>query len=145
MGNVGGQVVPRFDLRQRTERFTIAVLRLASALPRDRAGDVVGRQLLKAGTSVAANYRSACRARSRRDCIATMAIVEEEADESQCWLEVISAGGLLGSPQVLIPQREAGELVAIASSIRTARKTPHSIPHSACRTPNLSDSEPDVH
>src|SRR6266511_176273 len=95
---------------------------LVEELPRSRSANVIGYQLLRAGTSVAANYRSACRARSRRDFVAKMGIVEEEADEAQFWLELIVASRLLSAERVAPLQDEAGQLVAITvSSIRTAR------------------------
>jgi len=98
---------------------------------------VIGRQLLRSGTSVAANYRSACRARSRKDFIAKMAIVEEEADESQFWLETLAEAGVFDGIQVESLRAEAGELVAITvASIRTARQTPRSIPHSTFHIPH---------
>jgi len=115
----------------------LAIIRLVDELPRNRYGDVIGRQLLRAATSVAANYRSACRARSRKDFIAKMGIVEEEADESQFWLEVVADCALIDSSRVSPLGKEAGELVAITvSSIRTARRAPHSTPHSAVRIPH---------
>ena len=69
------------EMKSRTKAFALGVIDLTEAFPRTRVGDVVGRQLLRAATSVAANYRSACRARSRRDFISQMGIVEGEADE----------------------------------------------------------------
>jgi four helix bundle protein len=96
---------------------------------------VIGTQLLRAGTSVGANYRAACRARSRKEFIAKMGIVEEEADESQFWLELLLERGLLDAQRVSSLHQEAGQIVAMTvSSIRTARRTPYSTPHSAFRT-----------
>jgi four helix bundle protein len=83
-------VVPQTDLTGRTKAFALAIIRLVEGLPRSRAVDIIGRQLLRAETSVAANYRAACRARSRREFVAKMGIVEEEADESEFWLEILS-------------------------------------------------------
>jgi four helix bundle protein len=109
-------------LKARTKQFALRVIRLSEALPRSIAGDVLGRQLVRSGTSVAANYRSACRAKSRADFVAKMAIVEEEADESGLWLELISEAGLLGATKTSALLKEADELTAIAvASIRTAR------------------------
>jgi four helix bundle protein len=68
------------DLKDRTKSFALRIVRLAEALPRGRSSDVIGRQLLRSGTSVAANYRAACRARSNADFISKMGVVEEEAD-----------------------------------------------------------------
>lgn len=126
----------RRDLLDRTRAFALAVIRLVQDLPRSPAGDVLGKQLLRAGTSVAANYRAARRARSRREFVARMGVVEEEADESQLWLELLGEADL-ATPQSVGPLRaEAGELVAITvASIRTARLASASVPRSAFRVP----------
>src|SRR5205809_3113707 len=85
-----GESLPPRDLRERTKVFALAIVRLVDALPRGRAADVIGRELIRAGTSVAANYRSARRARSRTEILAKMmGIVEEERDESSFWLELL--------------------------------------------------------
>jgi len=131
--------VTRAQLMARTKAFALAVLRLVEDLPRSRTADVLGRQLLRAGTSVGANYRAACRARSRKEFIAKMGIVEEEADESEFWLELLLDRGLLDASRISPIRREAGQLVAITvSSIRTARRTPRSNPQSAIRNPQCS-------
>jgi four helix bundle protein len=78
------------EFKQRTKAAALRVIRLVAVLPKTPAADVIGRQLLKAGTSVGANYRAACRARSRRDMISRIGIVEEEADESVYWLELLA-------------------------------------------------------
>ncbi|MBI4841838.1 MAG: four helix bundle protein [candidate division NC10 bacterium] len=77
------------DLTRRTRLFALAVIRLVESLPKGRIADVLGRQLLRSGTSVGANYRAACRARSTADFIAKMGLVEEELDESAYWKEGI--------------------------------------------------------
>src|SRR3989449_2619107 len=84
-----GEVMSPVDLKDRTRAFALAIVCLVEELPRSRTADVIGTQLLRAGTSVGANYRAACRARSRKEFIAKMGIVEEEADESQFWLELL--------------------------------------------------------
>jgi four helix bundle protein len=113
------------------------VIRLTTDLPRTRTADVIGRQLLRAGTSVAANYRAACRARSRREFIAKMGIVEEEADESGFWLELLADSRVIEPARVTVLRDEANQLVAITvSSIRTAREGRQPIPHSAFRIPH---------
>ncbi len=123
------------ELKDRTKRFALRTIRMTDSLPRKMAADVLGRQVLRSATSVAANYRSACRARSRADFISKMGIVEEEADETGLWLELIAEAGLLPGGKLAELQREAGELTAIAvSSIRTARAR-SAIPHSVFRTP----------
>ena len=82
------------ELKKRTKLFALAVIRFVESLPRGKTADVMGGQLLRAGTSVAANYRSACRARSRRDFVSKITIVEEEADESSfcSWKQELLTG-----------------------------------------------------
>src|SRR5438045_7414699 len=129
----------RADFVERTKKFPLAVVSLVEDLPAGRTADVIGKQLLRSGTSVGANYRAACRARSRREFIAKMGIVEEEADESQFWLELIVERGMLDASCVAPLQSEAAQIVAIAvSSIRTARRTPRANPQSAIRNPQCS-------
>ena len=131
-----GETLPPRDLRQRTKAFALAIVRLVDALPRGRAADVIGRQLLRAGTSVAANYRSARRARSRKEFLAKMGIVEEESDESSFWLELLLEAGLVSSSRTLELRDEAEQLVAITiASIHTAREGSRSVPRSAFRVP----------
>jgi four helix bundle protein len=102
------------------------------------AADVVGRQLIRSATSVAANYRSACRARSRSDFISKMGIVEEESDESCLWLEIIEEAGFLPAKRLAELRKEANSLTAIAvASIRTARAGSRN-PQSATRNPQSS-------
>jgi four helix bundle protein len=111
------------ELKQRTQQFALRVIRLTEALPRSRAGDVIGRQLLRAATSVGANYRSACRGRSRADFVNKIGIVEEESDESLYWLELIVEAGLLSRDKVGALIKEADELTAIfTATSRTAKQ-----------------------
>jgi four helix bundle protein len=111
------------DLKKRTKEFGINTLRLAEKIPETMPGRVLGQQLIRSGTSVGANYRSACRARSKPDFIAKLGIVAEEADESIYWMELLVEAGLLSQEQASQPAREAHEIVAIVvSSINTARK-----------------------
>jgi four helix bundle protein len=134
-----GQVAPPRDLRERTKVFALRVVRLVETLPRNRASEVLGRQLLRSGTSVAANYRAARRARSRREFLAKLGIVEEEADESVFWLELLADAGFAASSEASELRNEASELVAITvSSIRTARGPLRSVPRSAFRVPRSS-------
>ncbi|MCR6654290.1 MAG: four helix bundle protein [Opitutus sp.] len=121
------------QLKQRTKQFALRAIRLADALPRKMSADVLGRQLVRSATSVAANYRAACRGKSRADFVSKMGTVEEEADESALWIELIAESGILPVAKVSELLREANELTAIAvASIRTARRTN---PQSAVRTP----------
>ncbi len=123
------------ELKQRTKQFALRVIRLTDSLPRRMSADVLGRQLLRSATSVAANYRSACRAKSRADFISKMGTVEEEADESALWLELIGESQLMKPAKLSALHQEAEELTAIAvASIRTARRA-SSIPQSAVRNP----------
>ena len=110
------------DLKDRTRRFALRVIRLVETLPKGRTTDVVGRQLLRAATSVGANYRAACRSRSTAEFVSRMAVVEEEADEAAYWMELLADAGIM--PQARIDELldEANQLVAIAvTSIKTAR------------------------
>lgn len=111
------------DMQKRTKAFALWVIKLVEGLPRNRTTEVIGKQLLRCGTSVGANYRAACRAKSTADFIAKMGIVEEEADEVIYWLELLVEAGLIGKNDVADLFDEANQLVAIiVSSIRTARR-----------------------
>ncbi|HTY05176.1 MAG TPA: four helix bundle protein [Gemmatimonadales bacterium] len=124
------------DLIQRTKTFAVDVVRVTQELPRTRSGATLGDQLLRCGTSVGANYRAARRARSRREFIAKLGIVEEEADEAIFWLDLLSESGMLSAERVTPLRREANELLSIViASIRTARLARPSVPHSAFRVP----------
>jgi four helix bundle protein len=76
------------DLKARTQAFALRVIRMVQALPRNRVADVIGKQVLRSATTVGANYRSACRGRSKPDFISKLGIAEEEADETCYWLEL---------------------------------------------------------
>jgi len=131
----------RAEFVERTKQFALAVVALVEALPAGRTADVIGKQLLRAGTSVGANYRAACRARSRREFIAKMGIVEEEADESQFWLDLPIARGVVDTDLAVSLRHEANQIVAITvTSIRTARRTPRSNSQSAIRNPQSTHS-----
>ena len=111
-------------MKKRTKQFALRVIRLVESLPKGRTTEVLGRQLLRSGTSVGANYRSACRARSTADFISKMGIVEEEADESLFWMEMLIGAKIVKGDKLKPLMKEAGELVAIAvASINTARRT----------------------
>ena len=129
--------MPQINLKDRTKAFALAVVALVEDLPRGRSADAIGHQVLRSGTSVGANYRAACRSRSRREFLAKLGIVEEEADETQFWLDLIIARGLADTDRVMQLREEARQLVAIiVTSIKTARRTPRSIPRSTFRIPN---------
>jgi four helix bundle protein len=110
------------DLKNRTKKFALEVIRFVESLPKGKTADILGRQLIRSGTSVGANYRAASRARSTADFISKMGIVEEEADESIYWMELLVDSGRVTSADVVQIMTEADELLAITvSSIRTAR------------------------
>jgi four helix bundle protein len=106
------------DLKNRTKQFALRVLKLVAALPNNLSGKTIGGQLVRSGTSVGANYRAACRARSKAEFIAKIGIVEEEADESAFWMELIIEGKLLGEPLVGPLLNEANEIAKIMASSR---------------------------
>ena len=111
------------ELKERTFDFGVRVVRLVESLPKNTTAQVIGRQLLRAGTSVGANYRAAKRARSRADFIAKLGIVEEECDETIYWIELLIALEVLKPARVSELLTEANELVAmVVASIKTARQ-----------------------
>jgi len=111
------------DLKRRTKQFALRVIRLVEALPRTRTAQVIGNQLLRSATSVAANYRAACRARSQADFVHKLGLVEEEADESLFWLEMVVETELMPAARVQDLVQEADELTAIfVASRKTAKK-----------------------
>lgn len=110
------------DLKERSKQFALRIIKLVNSLPKTLAAQTVGRQLIRSGTSVAANYRAACRARSKADLIAKMGIVEEETDESAFWIELLVDAEIMERTKVADLLNEANELTAIwVSSINTAR------------------------
>jgi len=116
------------DLKRRTFDFGVRCVRLAEALPKSRTADALGLQLLRCGTSVGANYRAACRARTRAEFLAKLGIVEEECDESVFWMDLITELDLIQPKLLSSLRQEADEILSIIiSSIKTARanaKTP---------------------
>jgi four helix bundle protein len=106
------------ELKERTKRFALETIKLVDKLPRTVVAQTIGRQFVRAGTSVGANYRSACRGRSRAEFAAKLGVVEEEADESAFWMEVIIEAGLLERALVQPLLDEAEEIVAIMVSSR---------------------------
>jgi four helix bundle protein len=111
------------ELKDRTKAFALRVMNLVEALPKSIKGRAIANQLIRSGTSVAANYRAACRARSKAEFISKIGIVEEEADESALWMELIIEDKLLPAKKVRGLHSEASELVAImaASYISASR------------------------
>ncbi len=115
------------ELRKRTKHFALRIIKLAAGLPAGRVGDVMGRQILKSGTSVGANYREALRASSRRHFISTLEISLREADETLYWLELLSESQIIKPSFLHALIDESNQLVAIlAATVRTAKQ--HSSP-----------------
>jgi len=112
------------ELRSRTKKFALRVIALFRALPRSPGAQIRGKQLLRSGTSVAANYRAACRARSRAEFVARIGVVEEEADESALWLELLGDSGTMKPARLAALLEEARELTAIFTATRrTTRRS----------------------
>lgn len=110
------------DLRVRTNAFALSVVSLCRNIPRTTEGVVIGKQLLRSGTSVAANYRAVQRARSKADFVSKMGIVVEEADETQFWLELLEQAAILKASHLEQIKKEITELLAIfTASYRTAK------------------------
>ncbi len=111
------------ELKKRTKQFALMIIKLVEDLPNTKAGRTIGNQIIRSGTSVAANYRAACRARSNADFISKITIVEEECDETLFWLELIAEANLLKKEKLQDMLKEADELTAIfTASGKTARQ-----------------------
>ena len=111
------------EFKKRTKAFAIRVIQPVEALPRSRAGNVIGGQLLRCGTSVGANCRAACRARSSADFAAKMGIVEEECDESAYWTELLIEARIVKESRLSALLNETNEILSmVVASIRTSRK-----------------------
>ena len=106
------------DLKKRTKQFALRVMKLVGALPENSVGRPIGNQLIRSGTAIGANYRAACRGRSKAEFVAKLGIVVEEADESGYWLELIVEGDLLAKRLVEPLLKEANELTAIMVASR---------------------------
>ena len=111
-----------FPLRDRTKALALRIIKLVSSMPPNVIGDVIGRQLLRSGTSVGANYRASMRAKSRADMINKLKIVEEEADETIYWLELLVDGNIMPEQRLNPLKTEVEEILSMTvSSIKTLR------------------------
>ena len=111
------------QLKERTKQFALRVIHLVNALPNSKMAEVIGRQLLRSATSVGANYRAACRARSHAEFMAKLGVVEEEIDESAYWLELLMASGVMPATRLADLMEEANAPIAIiVASRKTAKK-----------------------
>jgi four helix bundle protein len=123
MRNFGlGKSMDEHEFKARTKKLALDIIELVQALPNSRTADVLGRQLLRSATSVGANYRAACRGRSTADVISKLSIVEEEADESAYWLELLIEAKIVPGDDVAELLKKANEIVAMTvASIKTLR------------------------
>ena len=111
------------DLKKRTKQFGLRIIKLVEALPKTQSARMIGNQLLRSGTSVGANYRAACRGRSKAEFIAKVGISIEESDESMYWIEMLTEAGIIPDEKVSALYKEADEIVAIlTASAKTARR-----------------------
>ncbi|MDW8325626.1 MAG: four helix bundle protein [Anaerolineales bacterium] len=111
------------ELKQRTKAFGLRCIKVVEALPKPRTGDMLARQLVRSGTSVGANYRSACRGRSGKDFVSKVDVAIEEVDESLYWLELIVDAGLMPQKRLASLMKEGDEIVAILTATsRTAKR-----------------------
>ena len=110
------------EISARTKAYTLRVIRLVDALPKDDVARTLGHQLLRAGCSVSANYLAAARARSRADFISKMGVVEEECDETIHWLELLVGSGRMHPDKIVLLKQEGVEILSmVVASIRTAK------------------------
>ncbi len=113
----------KFELQNRTKRMAINVIRLTKKLPLSQEGKVISNQIIRSATSVASNYRASCRAKSPKDFISKMGIVEEECDETIFWLEIIEELQMITEiGELTIIKKEANEILSITvASIKTVK------------------------
>ncbi|MGE5326869.1 MAG: four helix bundle protein [Deltaproteobacteria bacterium] len=110
------------ELKARTKALSLRTLNLANAIPRNAAGQIITRQIVRSATSVGANYRAACRAQSRSVFAAKLAIVSEEADETLYWLELLAESGLIPASRLRALMKETEEILAIVTASRKTVK-----------------------
>jgi four helix bundle protein len=109
--------------KARTKQLALKIIELVESLPRNRTADVIGRQLLRSGTSIGANYRAACRGKSKADVISKLAIVEEEAHETIYWMELLIESKIVYTSRIDALIRETNEILAmVVASIKTLRR-----------------------
>jgi len=112
--------------KAKTKKLAVAIIKQMDKLPNSRAADVVAGQVIRSGTSIGANYRAACRAKSIPDMINKMKIVEEESDETEYWLEILVETGLAPHEQIVNIHKETDEILAMTvASIKTLRNRKH--------------------
>lgn len=110
------------EFKIRTKKLALKVIRIVGSLPKSEEARIIGRQLLRCGTSVGANYRSACLARSNADFIAKMGIVQEEADEAMYWMELLQEANIFNGKSLNEAYDECHQILSmVIASIKTAR------------------------
>ena len=108
--------------KARTKKLAVAIIEQMDKLPHSRSADVIAKQIIRSGTSIGANYRAACRAKSTADMINKMKIVEEESDETEYWLELLVEAELIPQEQIKTIYKETDEILAMTvASIKTLR------------------------
>ena len=112
------------ELKTRTKTFALRVIRLVSSLPHNMQANIIGRQLLRSATSVGANYRASCRSRSDKDFLARMGIVEEEADETMYWMDLLVGSNLVKQENITDLMQEAEEILKNYGCLDTNNKGP---------------------
>jgi len=111
------------EFKDRTKKLGLRIIRLVEALPKNLTTQVIGRQLLRSATSIGANYRAACRAKSTADIINKLKIVEEETDETLYWLEILVEAEIMPGSRLKVLMTETNEILAMTvASIKTLRK-----------------------
>src|SRR6185369_14505571 len=119
------------EFKKRTKDIAIRIIKLVDSLPGSKSSEVIGKQLLRSGTSVGANYRAACRAKSSADLLHKLAIVEEEADESLYWIELLIDAKIIPEQKLSILMNDLNEIISmIVASIRTMRSKKLVVPKS---------------
>ena len=110
------------EFKRRTKDIALRIIRLVESLPKTSAAYVIGKQLLRSGTSIGANYRASCRAKSTADIINKLSIVEEEADESMFWIELLIESEIVAERKLSTLYADINEIVAMTvTSIKTLR------------------------
>jgi four helix bundle protein len=124
------------EFKARTKQIAIRIIRLVNSLPQSLVAQTIGKQLLRSGTSIGANYRAACRGKSKADVAHKLQIVEEEADESLYWIELLIDSEILRPKKVASLQHDIGEIIAMTvASIKTLRRGALRNPKSKIQNP----------
>jgi four helix bundle protein len=111
------------EFKERTKQIGLRIIKLVESLPSTRSAEIIGKQLLRSGTSVGANYRAACRGKSTADVLHKLAIVEEEADETLYWMELLIDSKIVPGKKLMVLMSDVNEIVAMTvASIRTLRR-----------------------